>query len=438
MSRRSFPRIDPAALRDHADDARVDRVWERIERDMASRAPVVSPRVQGRSYAYLAIAAALGAFAAGLWIGKGMGEKRTASAVETPIAAPIEKSRVEVLAAGSQARTFPLEGGARLTLSPGATVEVERAGSALTISLLQGEATIDNTIAPKSALAVVAGDARLNTQAGSALTVTRHDNDLDVRVDNGSVSVSSPSGSLQLGKNEHANVPLRAVVSSAPRHAEPRRNPAPSQRGKPAPKGVHLLPKGVAAPEWLVRYGEGDNEGAVALLQKQDVNAVIAQAKSAFELNAIAELMREKGRNTPAAMRALQRVVDSFPNDQQAYSAALQLATMYEASGQAEKGKEYRALTNKLAQNTGQAADALFCNSIKDQMRADSDKNHAAALAKEYLDKYPNGACRNDFEPLLSPPSDAPSAIDDGPAPGKPAAPTGSAKPAAGDPPRAP
>jgi ferric-dicitrate binding protein FerR (iron transport regulator) len=433
MSRRSFPRIDPAALRDHADDARVDRVWERIERDMASRAPVVSPRVQGRSYAYLAIAAALGAFAAGLWVGKGMGDKRGPSVAETPIAAPIEKSRVEVLAAGSQARTFPLDGGARLTLSPGATVEVERVSGALTVKLLQGEATIDNTIAPKNALAVVAGDARLNTQAGSALTVTRHDNDLDVRVDNGSVSISSPKGDLQLGKNERASVPLRTAVSSVQQNAEPRRNQAQRPRGKPAQKGVHL-PKGVAVSEWLARYGEGDTEGAAAILQKQDVNAVIAQAKSAFELNVIAELMREKSRNTGAAMHALQRIVDSFPNDQQAYSAALQLASMYEASGQAEKGKEYRALTNKLAQNTGQAADALFCNSIKDQMRADPDKTHAAALAKEYLDKYPNGACRNDFEPLLSPPSDASGAIDDGAAPAKPSP---SAKPA-GDPPHTP
>src|SRR4051794_14720417 len=99
MSRRSFPRIDPADLRDHADEARVERVWERVEHDLQARADRVgaqsfeaarASRARRTSFVYVAIAAAFGAFGAGLLLGKATWDKKTLA--ETPVAAPfIEK-----------------------------------------------------------------------------------------------------------------------------------------------------------------------------------------------------------------------------------------------------------------------------------------------------------------------------------------------------------
>src|SRR5262249_18415020 len=157
MSRRSFPRIDPASLRDHADEARVERIWERVEHDLASRAQFLGRKRQPSPLFYLAAAAVGASFSAGLLLGKATWDRRA------PQLAPVvsradDKSMVEVLAAGTQLRTFPLQGGGHLTLSPGATIEVERAGSEVTLSLLQGEASIASG---GRAFAIVAGDARI-------------------------------------------------------------------------------------------------------------------------------------------------------------------------------------------------------------------------------------------------------------------------------------
>ncbi len=141
MSRRSLPQIDPAALRDHADQARVERVWERLEQGLASRPAWLSRPERRSAVVYLIAAAAFGAFGGGLLLGKATWGRRPLS--EAPLATPIiEKSLVEVLAAGTQVRSFPVDGGGHLTLLPGATVEVERAGSAVTLSLLQGQASV--------------------------------------------------------------------------------------------------------------------------------------------------------------------------------------------------------------------------------------------------------------------------------------------------------
>src|SRR3954469_6364452 len=137
MSRRSVPRISPNDLRDHADEARIARVWDRIERDLGGfEAPAARPP----RLVYLAIAAAFAAFGGGILVGKLAFQDRPGGAVAV-VASP-DRSTVDVLAAGSEGRTFALPGGGMLTLQPGATVEIERGGTS-TLKLLQGEASID-------------------------------------------------------------------------------------------------------------------------------------------------------------------------------------------------------------------------------------------------------------------------------------------------------
>jgi ferric-dicitrate binding protein FerR (iron transport regulator) len=403
MSRRSFPRIDPADLRDHADEARVERVWERIEHDLASRASYPSAGAHQRhrsSLAYLAIAAAFGAFGGGLLLGKVTWDRRSPSLA--PIASPVvEKSQVEVLAAGTQQRTFPLQGGGGLTLSPGATVEVERSGGALTLSLLQGEASVDSA---DRALTILAGDARINTQSGSVLSVRRNADDVDVKVDDGSVTVSSPAGPGQLAKNQRATVPLRAAVSASRSDADVRRERERALRPMPR-RGAHPnLAKLANVPEWFTHY-PNDGAVAVAFLRKQGVDKAIDSARGAAELSAIAELMSDK--DQAAETRALLRLVNKFSSDQHAFLAARRLASIYQARGDAARAQEFRDKVEPLAKNATTGGDALFCNAI----RHEADKTKAAVMAKEYLDKYPDGECRDEFERQVQAQPDAPAAV---------------------------
>lgn len=413
MSRRSFPRIDPSALRDHADEARVERVWERIEQDVNSRlergdSPAHEAMLghalgssgrggwQRRStFAYVAIAAAFGAFGAGLWVGKVTWDRKGASS-GAPVAMPIiEKSRVEVLAAGSQLRTFPLEGGGRLTLSPGATAEVERAGTELTVSLLQGEASIDTT--GRRQLTVVAGAARINTQAGSVLSVARNADDIDVKVDDGTVTLASPAGTQQLGKGERAAaVPIHATVANAPIDTAARSGRhGPSLLPRRPTNQRPAVTKG-AGPEWLAHY-PADEDGALQLLRKQGVSQAITAARSATELMAIADIMAGKGRDPVAEIGAWERLLQGFPKDQRASLAADRLARIFEARGETARAKDYRDKVRPLAESATMGSDSLIC----DMISREPDKTRAALMAKEYLDKYPNGECRERFEQLL-------------------------------------
>jgi hypothetical protein len=186
--------------------------------------------------------------------------------------------------------------------------------------------------------------------------------------------------------------------------------------------------------EWFTHY-PADGPGAIALLRKQGVDKAIAQARGAAELFAIAELMSgDQG----AVIQADERLLRDFPKDARAFLAARELGSIYEARGNAARAKEYRDKVATLAKNATLGSDALFCNVI----RHETDKTKAALMAKEYLDKYPDGECRDEFERQAQaeasvPPSAAPPAS----APPPPAADpgdVGSAAPAASSAPKAP
>lgn len=411
MSRRSLPRIDPSALRDHADEARLDRVWERIDQDLGPRLEHrANARGQRTTFMYLAVAASFVAFVGGVGVGKSVGSAPRPHVAENIVAPPVEKSRVEVLAAGTQPRTFSLEGGGSLTLTPGATAEVERSGSSLTVSLLQGQASVDAR--GRGGLAVVAGAARVTAAAGAVLSVTRGEANLAVKVDEGKATVSSPAGTQDLAKNEQATgVPIRAAVTSAQPDVSPRPGPGPSRR--PSAGRTPVL-KVAGQPEWMTRLAANDEEGANRLLRKAGVPQSIAAARTAEELMQIAEIMRHNNRDPQAAVDAYRRVVESFRGDPNAHVAAQKLADHYRAIGDGTQAKVY---LDQIA-GLSKTADASFCNLIDKSQ----DKTEAAKLASEYLDKYPNGQCRARIKALLEPEEPAPPAGDP-PAPPAPVAP---------------
>jgi hypothetical protein len=334
MTRRSFPHIDPADLRQHADEDRVERVWQRVERDLSGRAEG-SSRVRS-PLVLLAAAAAFGAFGAGILVGKTASSRAAAPSVT--LAEPArDKSLVEVLAAGTHQSSFPLEGGGRVTLSPGATVEVERAGGAVTLSLLQGEASLDSA---GRALTITAGDARINTQAGSVLTMRRTADDLDVKVDEGAVNVLSPDGQAVVGKSEHKVLPVRASAVVATMDAKATRDHAQQARRLPKPRLGAAKPLVVA--EWYALYTRDDEKGAIASLRKLGVSQAIDAAHGAAELDAIAQLMGKGGLDAGAEIRAYERLVSAFPSDQRASLAAGRLARIYEATRSAPRSSATR------------------------------------------------------------------------------------------------
>ena len=388
----------------------------------AARAPSTR-RSRRASFAYVAVAASFCAFGAGVLVGKAAFRSR-ALADALVVAPVIEKSEVEVLAAGTMPRTIALPGGGSVTLEAGATAEQERSGNALTLKLLQGEASIDTT--GHKVLAVVVGEAQLSAPAGSRFSVKRNAEDLDVRVEVGSVGISSPAGAQRLAVGEHAEVPLHSTLAASAGPSKPQRSPVAVL---PRPNGRTPTPKGPSVPEWLARHNATDDDGALALLRKQDVGSLIASSKSASDLNAVAEVMRN-GHDTAMEIRACERLVQDFPKDQRAFLAATRLSAIYAARGDVARAKLYKEKQVVLAQSATTGSGALQCETL----RAEPDKIKAAVLAKEYLDKYPDGDCRDAAEHMLSTQGVAPAPSAD---PGAPPLAPEPAKPS-GDNPKPP
>lgn len=392
MTRRSVPRISPNDLRDHADEARIARVWDRIEHDLVG---FEAPPKRGSRLAYLAVAAAFAAFGGGLFVGKiAYQERRSGAAL---VVASPDRSTVDVLAAGSEGRTFTLPGGGTLTLQPGATVELER-GSTSTLKLLQGEASIDTARA--AGMVIVAGDAQLNTQAGSVLNLRRNQDDVDVSVRDGSVSITSPAGSKKLDRGQSDAVPIHAPTSAlsqtdSPLLARGARGGARAHKPNEPHAADPPATPATALPEWRVAYNNNDIAGALDQLRKGPggLDGAIDSA-NAYDLMTIVLI---KGIDGKAQTRAYERVVKSFPNDTRAPFAARELVKIYTAAGRPDLAKVY----NDLANSGLLAQDGLgLCT----QMRAEQDAGHkdeARRKAHEYVEKYPDGPCNSTADSIL-------------------------------------
>lgn len=414
MSRRSVPRIAPNDLRDHADEARIARVWDRLEQDLAGTREAPARR---SGLVLSLLAATVAAFAGGLIAGKVVwGERPQASL--TAVAPSDHAEFLDVLAAGSESRTVPLPGGGQITLAPESTVEVERTSSGvLTLRLVRGEASVDTAelaVAPE--FAIVAGEARLSTAAGSVVRVRRNQDDMDVDVTDGSVRITSPAGSQELGHGEPAiSVPIRRDVTAAPTNVtRPRLLPTPRLQPTDtmSPVTVDEVPP---VSDWRTRVKAGELTEALGMLRSQPggIRGAITSARSATELMAISDVARLKGGDPSAAVDALTRVVQDFPSDPNAQVAAWTLGKMYEKMGQPVLAQTYFEKYRSLSPDGVLAEDAL-CKQIRAEHRA-SHKDEAVRMGKEYLNKYPNGPCKEDVERIISG-EDAP-AEEEGPAP---------------------
>ncbi len=271
-------------------------------RSAASRRPV---------FAYLAIAAAFSAFAGGVFVGKVAFQGPVLTAI-----APVQSNRAHQgrRPRGRQRRAqLPAPGGGQLLLQPGATVEVERAGGQLTLKLLQGAASVDTLGAPQTpGLMIVAGEAQLNTQAGSVVNVRRNQDDLDVSVSDGSVSITSPADPKpqKLGRGgQLEGVPLHTAVAALSPTSPPVVRGPLLTAGAHRPNQPRAGGKSAAvdAPGWLTSYENNEDSTALALLRQLPggLPGAISNARSAQELMAISTIARGKDGDPGAAISAL-------------------------------------------------------------------------------------------------------------------------------------
>jgi hypothetical protein len=391
MSKRGVPPIRPDDLREPATEDRIERIWERIESDLALGEPAARWRASRLALGVAAVVAA--SFCFGVVAGRHVWRDRAGAAAPLSAASGDPITLIEVLAAGTQGRTFPLPGGGQIALSPGATVEIaHRSGAALSLRLVQGEAAVDIAAVPlERAVSILAGDATLATHAGSVLRVRHTGDAVDVAVTDGSVQITSPSGTRRLGRGERADaVPIRASVATAPTVAA---------RG-PVPMGLYVREEPLAgdarapiaaAPDWRVQANAGELGPAFDLLRRQPggVDGAIGSARTAAELMEIHDVAQSGG-DPAAAMRALSRIVDAFPGDAYAQLAAFKLGNAYKTMGQSDKAQAYFERARRFQ---GALAEDALCK----QMRT-SNKNDALRMAREYLGKYPDGRCKDDAE----------------------------------------
>lgn len=373
------PPIRTSDLHAAVEEARVERIWDRLKQEVTHR--------RGRSsrFAYpLAVGAAFAAFIGGVCAGRVLWREQ---GVRPSLTAPaIEPAGVDVLAAGTKVRTYPLPGGGTVTLTAGSVAEMEvGAGGSVHLRLLLGEVGLDTAPTLNHDVSIALGDATINVAPRSTISVRQRADSMDVRVVAGGVLVSSPAGAQSLRPGEQLeNVPTSAVRTLSP--------PSPVTRavtnGEPTRISRTDSKEPVDTPSWMELHNAYDDDAAMRVLLQEPggVLGAIRRAQTASELMAMSDVLRFK--RHAGAVTALHRVADELGTSTSAQTAAYLLSKHYEAIGQPDLAKKYREQAS-----TGVFAASSLCDVLRVEQRAGRTVE-ARARAAEYLVKYPSGSCK--------------------------------------------
>ena len=156
----------------------------------------------------------------------------------------------------------------------------------------------------------------------------------------------------------------------------------------------------IAPADWRSKYNAGELAQALEMLRQQPggIDGAVVTARSAAELAAISDIARAKGGDPAAALNALTQLVERFPSDPYAEIAAYTLGGMYEKMGQSDQAQKYFERARSLK---GVLAEDALCKQIRAEHRA-GRKDEAKRMAQEYVNKYPDGRCKEDVERALS------------------------------------
>ena len=403
QDRSSLPHIDTSMLRDQGEHERIDRVWERLERNAALGASS-QPSSTGRT-PLVAISLAAG-FALGISVAGYLWSEKPPA--ETVVVAPdpdADDGR-QVFAAGAAPQTYTLPGGGELTLEPGSIIDtLSREPGMLTLRLLRGEATLSTPAGANQRngrLSMVIGRAQV-TAAGRMQI--RHDGDTAfVRVLDGSAEVSAPDAdrgmkAMVLGPHEEANVPVRTITASLDRAHQVPSRPRPVEEEPAAIEVADGEPKPIMAvvPAWVEACNSGDYEEAVKLLEKE--GGALPQGTDARLLHCIGT-GHQALKNTDAAIAVLERVVTELGDDTRAMTAASDLARIYRKRGETDKAAHYEALRQKLSKDS-LLTEAALCEKISREAESGNDLA-VLRLSARYENQFPDAPCTDKIHQLVA------------------------------------
>jgi hypothetical protein len=292
-------------------DARRDRVEREVfarlaAMRIASRADAVLPRLRPRWYAF----AAPSAFAAALAVIAVLLVRR-----EAPAPSPSTPSLI-VTSVGSSSR-FTV-GDAVIEAGSDTSVEVARAGDAVTLVLQRG--SVDCDVTPRAGRApfqVISGDVRVEV-VGTRFAVRREAGGTRVDVTRGKVRVRTPAGERLLGGGETWTPPAtEAAPGTAPVAA------ASPPGGEPAPGAG--APPSRTPPRWTRREAFAMAQQLEATNPKQAASGyrAIANGRDAWAALALYSLAELHAAGEPAqALEELGELARRFPNATNAEDAA--------------------------------------------------------------------------------------------------------------------
>jgi hypothetical protein len=412
--RGTTPRVVRSTLRDQASPDRIDRVWERLERNVvlgtAAARPAARRAISPRS-AVTALALAAG-FALGLGAAQLLGDRTLGSSFKLEPAPTL--SAPLVFAAADQRVTYLLPGGGQLELEPDSIVDTEARGEeGLTLRLTRGAATL---------VTHPAGTAGRTTRVALNIgiaTVTTSEGRIRIRMDGDNASLEMLDGTAmlreptadhhmaerELSPREHRVVPIRIVTAS--------NDPPPEQREpqKSAPEEVAAVEEAIVVeqvpgpvanntvppppkPAWQVACDSSQFEEAVRLLGSA---SALDGVSNATYKQCIADgfyRLKDFQRASDLNNEIIKSPVD---NDAKAI-AWRQLAKLQADPAVA---KQYKANAEALEKSAIPDSEPALCESVK---AAHSAKNVARVreLAAQYLESFPDGECASDIKKILA------------------------------------
>ena len=405
-----LPRIDTTMLRDHGSEERIDRVWDRLERNvvLGHEREASSPGRWSVVATALAAGFAIGVGVSGyLWSDQSPRDGVVMAAAETEL-------NTEVFAAGTQPQRYKLPGGAMLSLEPGSIVDtVRREGGVLTLRLVRGEATLNTPQhgqQARRALALLVGNAQL-TPAGSLQV--RHDGDTAmVRVIDGSAAVRAPDAThgmknIVLGPDDEATVPVRVITAAVAPQDVP--SPQPSDEPGPGPD-TDLSPRGedlatpsspeAPTPAWIIACKSGDDLKAAELISETAGPAALDDVTDPSLLSCVSLGMRIQKKDDEAIALLERMANNESGTDAMRGIAYRDLAPIYAKKSQHELAQKYRGLAEEHFKGSLLSAEAL-CNKVQAKDAAD-DGESVLALGHSYLSQFPDGPCTAKINELLA------------------------------------
>ena len=234
------------------------------------------------------------------------------------------------------------------------------------------------------------------TVTGTAFALSWHgaDNRLDLRLENGSVTVSGPVSDAPIARragqwltvhDRHVLIRDIGAPEWVPDDAKIMSGAPPSDE-TPAER-PNRAPPATASHRWAAALAAGKVDAVVAEAERLGIDSSINDS-SADDLSALADAARYT-RHTAIAERALNALRRRFPGSRRAEDAAFHLGRLAESGGGTDAALRWFDRYLKETPSGTYASEALGRKmTIMQQL---SGVDGALSIADEYLRRFPNG-----------------------------------------------